>query len=85
MLWGRKSRASRRQADAPAWIVVDRAFGVQRCKVVDISQSGAQIRVDNPSAVPTFFTLSFDQKDRLGQHCKVVWRSMSTLGVQFVN
>jgi hypothetical protein len=84
MRYGRKSRETRRKLDRPAWIVIDGAFGVRRCALIDISEGGAQIRVDSPSNVPTYFTLSFNQNERRGKQCKVVWRSSSAVGVQFV-
>jgi hypothetical protein len=84
MRYGRKSREVRRKLDRPAWIVIDGAFGVRKCTMVDISETGAQIRVDNPSSVPKYFTVSFSQTDRRGKNCKVVWRSTTSIGIQFV-
>ena len=85
MRFGRKSRETRRKLDRPAWIVIDGAFGVRRCTLVDISEGGAQIRIENPSNVPKYFTLSFNQTERRGKSCKVVWRSSHSIGVQFVS
>jgi hypothetical protein len=84
MQHGRKSRAARRKLDHPAWIVVNGSFGVSRCEMQDISTSGARLRVEKPDAVPKYFTLSFRQNDRGGRPCKVIWRSGSSVGVQFV-
>ena len=83
MRFGRKSRETRRKLDRPAWIVIDGAFGVRRCTLVDISEGGAQIRIENPSNVPKYFTLSFSQTERRGKSCKVVWRSFQRVGVAF--
>lgn len=80
---GRKSRAPRRRLNKPGWISVEGDFGVQRCTVEDISDSGAQILAARPKAIPATFTLSFSQTDRRGRRCHVVWRTGAKLGVKF--
>jgi hypothetical protein len=80
---GRKPRGVRRRVDATGWISVDGSFGVQRCKVVDLSESGAQILADDPKSIPSTFGLSFSQADRRGRRCQVVWRDGLKIGVKF--
>jgi hypothetical protein len=80
-LFGKKQRDTRRRYDEPAWISVDGSFGVQECRVMDISPGGAQIHSQKP--VPDTFVLTFSRRERRGRPCKVVWRKGHSVGVKF--
>lgn len=79
--FGRKSRHERRKTDKPAWIVKGSGFGVTGCKVIDYSDTGAQIEVTDD--LPATFGLSFSITDRRGKQCQVVWRNGNRAGVKF--
>jgi hypothetical protein len=81
-LFGKKSREARRRFDETAWISVDGSFGVQECRVLDVSLGGAQI--ESKKTVPDTFVLTFSRRERRGSHCKVVWRKGHNVGVKFI-
>jgi hypothetical protein len=83
-LLGRKSRAPRRLADRQAWIVVENSFALRPCKVVDISDQGARLDLDEADRLPKFFDLTFTRASRAGRRCELRWRRGRTAGVKFV-
>ena len=54
-----------------------------KCYMIDISQSGARISVDNPKTSPQEFLLLINND--LARWCRVVWRSEHELGLTFIH
>ena len=52
------------------------------CVVLDLTNSGAGIRVQNLSALRDALNLTFDS-GRSHRSCRVVWRIADRLGVEF--
>jgi hypothetical protein len=69
-IFGRKHRGSRRRTNQPAWMTVDGGFAARQCTVLDISEGGARLRVDDPQFVRPQFQLKFDRTSP-GRACKV--------------
>jgi hypothetical protein len=80
--FGRKSRPPRRKTNQEAWIAIDGAFATRRCSVLDISEGGAKIKVEDSMFVGPVFQLKLSRTDR-GRRCKVSWRKGLVLGVEF--
>jgi hypothetical protein len=59
-LFGRKTRPARRRTNQPAWITVDGGFAARQCTVIDISEGGARLRVEDPQFVKPQFQLKLD-------------------------
>jgi hypothetical protein len=81
-LFGRKSRPPRRQTNQEAWMTIRGAFATRRCLVLDISEDGAKIKIDDPTFVTSVFQLKFSRADQ-GRCCKVLWRKDLVMGVKF--
>jgi hypothetical protein len=56
--------------------------GSVSCTIRNISPTGAALDVSNASSIPHEITLLM-AKGRLSQHCYVVWRKPSRVGVMF--
>jgi hypothetical protein len=82
-MFGRKSRPSRRRTNQPAWMTIDGGFATRPCTVVDISEGGARLRVDDPQFVKPLFHLKFDRASP-GRACKVAWKKGDLIGIKFV-
>jgi hypothetical protein len=52
------------------------------CTIVDLTNGGACIRLENARAVPDRFELSFGNR-HARRACRVTWRSNNHLGVAF--
>ena len=78
-----KKRELRKSVQQSAWIVLEGGFAARPCTVIDLSDSGAKIRVDDPSSVNSRLKLSFSRDGRKGRTCEVAWRRGNTLGLKF--
>jgi hypothetical protein len=83
--WAEKRKSARKPVNRPAvFMAVDGDQSVLgRCMILDISQGGARLQVDNPSQVPQIFRLILSPGARATRRCHVRWRSATEIGVQF--
>ena len=51
--------------------------------IVDISNAGAQLNVQNASDMPETFSLLIGGKSAVKRDCVVIWRSEARIGVKF--
>lgn len=54
------------------------------CHILDISATGARLRVGLAARVPDDFTLNLDMRRNHSRFCHVVWRAKDQIGVRFV-
>lgn len=66
-----------------AWIGVDRDTPLRGCVVADISETGARLKLKNPSDLPNSFTLLLNGRTGLHRLCHAVWRNENHIGVHF--
>jgi hypothetical protein len=52
------------------------------CQLLDISERGARIKVGAPASAPQEFLVLLGKG--LSRWCRVVWRSDTAIGVQFI-
>jgi hypothetical protein len=82
-LFGRKSGPPLKKVDRDAWMTIDGSFAARKCRVLDMSNLGAKIKVDDPQLIGPVFDLKFERTDQ-GRRCKVQWQKGSIIGVEFV-
>src|SRR5882757_6260721 len=82
-MFGRKSRPSRRRTNQPAWMTIDGSFATRPCTIVDISEGGARLRVEDAQFLKPQFHLKFDRASP-GRACKVAWKKGDLVGIKFV-
>lgn len=76
-------RTPRRARDLNAWIRAEGSFAAQKCQVVDISESGARLRVADAYKIPARFSLLFC-KDSIGRQARIKWRRGTQIGAEFL-
>jgi hypothetical protein len=79
-----KRRTSRRAVNAPAWMEIGRDARLRRCRVIDISENGARLVVDNIENTPDCFNLLLSRFGRPNYRCSVVWKRDNQVGVEFL-
>ena len=79
-----KRRKVRRTLRYPATIDGGDDADPRPCTLCDASQDGAQILVDDPASVPDQFTLVLGYDGTARRRCRVVWRSDTQVGVEFI-
>jgi len=68
----------------PAWIVVEPGQPPHQCMLLNVSQGGAKIAIDEQLEPPTQFTLLLSTRSPAHRSCRVVWRNGTNMGVEFL-
>lgn len=81
----KKRRFDRKSFERVAALDFGDGSATTSCEVVDISEGGARLRplMCTPKMLPAQFTLLLSACGRVRRTCKVIWRSVGELGVQF--
>jgi hypothetical protein len=53
------------------------------CTLLDISETGARIALQNTSDLPELFTIEFTASGKPKRICRLVWKSDTDIGVAF--
>lgn len=56
--------------------------GIYSCRVCNVTNDGASIRLSGLDLVPPFFDISFDNF-RTTRQCRLIWREGDLVGVAF--
>jgi hypothetical protein len=73
----------RRSFHRTARILISREAPLIACAIVDISETGARLLLDNDGEVPEQFVLLLTPTGHPRRDCRVIWREGLTLGVEF--
>jgi len=73
----------RRQFHYNARILTDKKTPSISCSISDISESGARLTLERDEELPETFMLLLTANGGARRHCRVVWRTGLTLGVEF--
>jgi len=76
-------KKSRRQFHYNARIFIDKKTPPITCSIADISESGARLSLERDEELPETFVLLLTASGGARRHCRVVWRTSLTLGVEF--
>lgn len=78
-------REDRAEVSRRAWLDTGDGGPLVNCTLVDISESGAKIAIDEVDTVPETFTLWLSRYGYPRYSCRVVWRDCDAIGVRFVS
>jgi hypothetical protein len=76
-------KKSRRQFHYTAKILTDKNTPPISCSISDISESGARLSFERDEELPETFILLLTANGGAQRHCRVVWRTSLTMGVEF--
>ncbi|MBR0934720.1 PilZ domain-containing protein [Bradyrhizobium jicamae] len=77
-----KRKHPRTEVNEPAY--VSSGGSVMHCTIVNISQEGAAIDIENPAFVPDRFRLVMANDSSEVYECRVIWAKKNRLGLSFV-
>jgi hypothetical protein len=81
----RERRALRRvNVDIPAKLLAP-DLPLRDCRLLDITEQGARIEIENTDQVPDEFTLLLTPSGVPRRHCRLIWRTSTHIGVEFEN
>jgi hypothetical protein len=75
-------KTPRRPLRYPAWIELDQT--ARECQIQDVSRGGARLIVSEPDGVPDEFVLRLSQGGGSRRKSRVVWRSETEIGIEFL-
>ena len=58
-------------------------FATRQCTLIDISEGGARLRVEDPQFVKREFQLKLERSSP-GRACKIAWKNGDVIGIKFV-
>jgi len=79
----KEKRAPRRKLNRQAWLTLG-GFARRECEVLDLSATGARLRVDSADIPDDNLGLSMTFDVRKSARCRLVWRDKNVIGVEFV-
>jgi PilZ domain len=77
-------KATRRPVRHGSWIFVAANTPLIPCVLLDVSESGARVKVDPATELPTDFILVLSRDKRLNRRCRMIWRDEGMVGATFV-
>lgn len=84
MLATERRGAERQEADDDALALVHGCGATNSCVVVEISDTGARVELNEACVIPKRFKLWIADRHMLAE-CEQVWRKKSTIGLRFVS
>ena len=78
-----RRKSVRRSIGYGASIVAPDASWTRKCRVIDISASGAKLALEEPGQLPKDFVLMLSERGGPTRRCHVVWETGDQLGVEF--
>ena len=78
-----KMRSVRKNYQQQAWIGVGSGFAARKCRIVNASNSGALLLLDDPDFLIDRFKLKLTRTSE-GRTCKVAWQRGREVGAQFI-
>ena len=83
---GPKRRKNQRRPFAyPAELRFENGLPATPCRIVDMSETGAQLEASPETNIHDEFILLIGAHTSVRRRCQVIWRSNSRIGVRFVN
>jgi PilZ domain len=80
----RTRQDARNIINRPAWISVGNALPLLQCTLIDLSESGAKLVLQNTDSIPKTFCLWLSRRGHLRHSCQLVWNYQNIIGVQFI-
>jgi hypothetical protein len=79
-----KRKHPRRRVRQPGAILNSDGSVASPCLMLDVSATGARLRLDRTSELPNEFILLLTKDGRVRRRCQIVWRSADIVGIRFV-
>jgi hypothetical protein len=79
----RVRQGPRKTINRPAWISVGDGLRLRNCRLIDISDSGAKLAIEDDDEIPDKFRLLLSRNGHSSYSCQVIWSGQGTIGVRF--
>ncbi len=80
----RESRKPRHSTRHKTWILLDGGFAKRSCTILNLSSTGARIKLTENGPVGNNPSLVLTGDVRKVTRCRLIWREDSVIGVEFI-
>lgn len=80
----REARKPRHNTQHQAWMLLDGGFAKRNCTILNLSSTGARIKLSENNAIGNDLSLALTGDVRKVTRCRLVWRKDSVIGVEFI-
>ncbi|MBN8982475.1 MAG: PilZ domain-containing protein [Rhizobiales bacterium] len=84
-IFKRETRKPRHKVEQHVWMTLDGGFAKRNCTLLDLSLTGAKIRVNDKEPVDGKLSIAFTGDVRKTTRCRLVWRKGNEIGVEFLH
>jgi len=78
-----RRQSVRRALTWPGAVIAPDGAWRHKCKILDVSASGAQLAIHPSISLPGEFVLAFTESGQVSRPCLLVWRVDHRVGVRF--
>jgi hypothetical protein len=79
-----RRRPQRKAANTAAWIEKGNNHLLERCTLINVSDKGAWLSINDVHDLPLHFKLHLVRGTQESVECRVIWRKRNDVGVEFV-
>jgi hypothetical protein len=80
----REARKPRHSTKHHAWVLLDGGFAKRNCTILDLSSTGARIKLTDRGSIGSDLSLALTGDVRKVTRCRLIWRRDSVIGVEFI-
>lgn len=77
-------RKPRHNTQHQAWVLLDGGFAKRNCTILNLSTTGARIKLSDSGSIGNNLSLALTGDVRKVTRCRLVWRKDSVVGVEFI-
>lgn len=78
-------RKTRRRRCHTAWVTLRDGYTRAECRILDVSEDGAQISCKKADALLDRFVMAYALTAPTSRTCEIVWRQGQTLGIKYAD
>ncbi len=79
----KEARKPRHSTQHRAWMLLDGGFAKRNCTILNLSSTGARIKLMDDGSIGNNLSLALTGDVRKVTRCRLVWRNDSIIGVEF--
>jgi len=83
-IYKKDSRKTRHSTQHHAWVLLDGGFAKRNCTILNLSSTGACVKLMDRGSVGSDISLALTGDVRKVTRCRIVWRKEAVIGVEFV-
>lgn len=80
----KENRKTRHSTQHPAWVLLDGGFAKRNCTILNLSSTGARIKLTEDGPIGNNLSLALTGDVRKVTRCRLIWRKDTVIGVEFI-